>query len=59
MRLQPELEVPSLYLGNHTDSTGEPLEEDYALVREMWADYRAGLPRPRPVRNLVRRLARR
>jgi hypothetical protein len=43
--LQPELGVPSLYYASHIDSTGEPLEEeDYALVRAMWAEYRAGLP---------------
>lgn len=44
VRLQPELGVPSLYFASHIDITGEPLEaEDYALVRESWARYRAGL----------------
>jgi hypothetical protein len=39
-RLQPELGVPSLYYVTHIDSTGEPLEaEDYALIREAWAQY--------------------
>ena len=42
--LQPELGVPSLYYASHIDSTGESLEEeDYALVRDMWAEYRAKL----------------
>lgn len=42
--LQPELGVPSLYYASHIDSTGESLEEeDYALVRDMWAEYRANL----------------
>jgi hypothetical protein len=40
--LQPQLGVPSLYYATHIDSTGEPLQaEDYALVRQIWATYRA------------------
>ncbi|HKY56237.1 MAG TPA: hypothetical protein VJM08_18105 [Anaerolineales bacterium] len=40
-RLQPELGVPSLYYVTHIDSTGEALDaEDYALIRESWAQYR-------------------
>ena len=40
-RLQPELGVPSLYYVTHIDSTGEALEaEDYALIRDAWAQYR-------------------
>jgi hypothetical protein len=41
-RLQPELGVPSLYYATEIDTTQEPLlAEDYQLVRQMWADYRA------------------
>ncbi len=44
MRLQPELGIPSLYYATHIDTTQEPLDaEDYALVRETWARYRAKL----------------
>jgi hypothetical protein len=40
--VQPELGVPALYYATHIDSTGEPLEpEDYRLIRETWAAYRA------------------
>ena len=40
-RLQPGLGVPSLYYVTHIDSTGEALEaEDYALIRDAWAQYR-------------------
>jgi hypothetical protein len=43
-RLQPELGVPSLYYATHIDATGEALDaEDYRLIRESWARYRAGL----------------
>jgi hypothetical protein len=43
-RLQPELGVPALYFVSHIDRTQEPLEpEDYALLRETWARYRASL----------------
>jgi len=39
--LQSTLGVPALYYVTHIDSTGEALdEEDYALVREVWAEYR-------------------
>jgi hypothetical protein len=39
--LQPELGVPSLYYVSHIDATGEALEaEDYALIRDAWAQYR-------------------
>jgi hypothetical protein len=42
--LQPALGVPALYFASCIDSTGEPLDaEDYALLRETWARYRAGL----------------
>jgi hypothetical protein len=38
--LQAELGVPSLYYSSHVDATGEPLEEeDYALIRNVWAAY--------------------
>lgn len=41
---QPEIGVPSLYFNSHIDITGETLEaEDYALIRESWARYRAQL----------------
>jgi len=41
VQLQPALGVPSLYYATHIDSTGEALtEEDYALVRAAWAQYR-------------------
>jgi hypothetical protein len=41
LSLQPELGVPSLYYVTHIDSTGEALDaEDYALIRESWAQYR-------------------
>jgi hypothetical protein len=43
-RLQPELGVPSLYYATHIDATGEALDaEDYRLIRESWARYRASL----------------
>jgi hypothetical protein len=39
--LQVELGVPSLYYSSHIDSTGEPFsDEDYQLVRDVWARYR-------------------
>ncbi|MBI5031691.1 MAG: hypothetical protein HZB51_14270 [Chloroflexi bacterium] len=42
--LQLELGVPSLYSVTHIDTTLEPLEEcDYALIRDLWAKYRAKL----------------
>ncbi|MBE2270517.1 MAG: hypothetical protein IAE80_19930 [Anaerolinea sp.] len=41
VQLQPTLGVPSLYYATHIDSTGAALtEEDYALVRAAWAQYR-------------------
>lgn len=46
---QPELGVPSLYYTTHIDRSGEPLlDEDYAALRRVWANYRrsAGLPAP-------------
>jgi hypothetical protein len=44
VRLQPELGVPALYFVNRIDRTQEPLEaEDYELLRETWARYRAAL----------------
>ena len=43
-RVQPSLGVPSLYYATHIDTTGEALTaQDYALIRETWAKYRAGL----------------
>ncbi len=43
--LQPELGVPSLYYATHIDTTREALTaEDYALIREVWAKYRAERP---------------
>jgi hypothetical protein len=43
-RLQPELGVPSLYYVSHIDTTQEPFdEEDYRLIRQTWAEYRARL----------------
>lgn len=40
-RLQPKLGVPALYCATHMDATGEALEdEDYALIRDVWRDYR-------------------
>ena len=42
LEIQAELGVPSLYAVTHIDSTQEPLEaEDYALIRQVWARYRA------------------
>lgn len=42
LQIQPELGVPSLYCATHIDSTQEPLDEDdYALIRRVWAQYRA------------------
>lgn len=41
---QPEIGVPSLYYATGIDLSGEPLQpEDYALVRESWARWRARL----------------
>ena len=45
--IKAELGVPALYYATHLDRTGEALEdEDYALIRRTWAEYReqAGLP---------------
>ena len=53
--LQPELGVPSLYFATHIDATQEPLDEDdYRLVREVWARHRLahGIPAVRPARGL-------
>jgi hypothetical protein len=50
-RAKPALGVPALYYATGLDLTGEAFEaEDYALLRDTWAAYRAaqGLP-PRPV----------
>lgn len=42
VKLQPELGVPALYFATHIDRTGEPLtEDDYRLIRDTWAAYRA------------------
>jgi hypothetical protein len=42
--LQIQLGVPALYCVTEIDTTGEPLEEsDYALVRDLWAQYRAAI----------------
>jgi len=44
-RIQPELGIPSLYALTHIDSTQEPLDaDDYALIREVWAQYQARNP---------------
>lgn len=44
VRLQPRFGVPSLYVATHLDISQEPLtEEDYGLVRDTWARYRATL----------------
>jgi hypothetical protein len=45
MEIQPDLGVPSLYFATHIDFTQEPLEdEDYALIRQVWARSRAKHP---------------
>ncbi len=44
LQLQPQLGVPALYYVTHIDATGEALtEEDYALIRNVWATYRSSL----------------
>ncbi len=44
LTLKPSLGVPALYYASHIDSTGEPLlPEDYDLIRQVWAEYRANL----------------
>jgi len=49
LRRQAGLGIPSLYYVDHIDSTGEPLEEeDYALLREIWAGLRDPAPAPQP-----------
>ncbi|HET7473592.1 MAG TPA: hypothetical protein VFJ71_10745 [Candidatus Limnocylindrales bacterium] len=41
--IKAELGVPALYYTTTIDLTGEPLaDEDFALTRRVWADYRAG-----------------
>jgi hypothetical protein len=41
-QIQPELGIPSLYTLTHIDSTQEALDaEDYAVIREVWAQYLA------------------
>ncbi len=43
--LQPDLGVPSLYFASHIDNTQEALgPDDYQLIRECWAGYRAKMP---------------
>ena len=40
--------IPALYYASHIDSTWEPLTgEDYALVREVWAEYRRSAAKKR------------
>lgn len=47
LQVQPALGIPSLYCVTHIDSTHEALEEDdYQLIRDVWARYREGLPQP-------------
>jgi hypothetical protein len=42
LREKAELGVPALYYASRLDATGERLEpEDYAALREVWADWRA------------------
>ena len=41
LELRPPLGIPALYFVDHIDTTGEALDEDdYALLREVWAGYR-------------------
>ncbi len=51
LTIKPSLGVPALYYASHIDSTGEPLlPEDYALICQVWAEYRASLvERPIPI----------
>jgi hypothetical protein len=43
-RLQPELGVPSLYYAEGIDTSREAFEEeDYQLVKEVWASYRKNM----------------
>jgi hypothetical protein len=42
--LQVQLGVPALYCVTEIDNTGEQLQDDdYALVRDLWAQYRAAI----------------
>ncbi|GGO26038.1 hypothetical protein GCM10008949_16430 [Deinococcus humi] len=42
-QLQPQLGIPSLYFVSHVDSDRQALTpDDYALVRGIWAQWRAG-----------------
>ncbi len=44
LTIKPSLGVPALYYASHIDSTGEPLlPDDYALIRQVWAEYRSSL----------------
>ncbi len=46
-RVKPSLGVPALYYATGLDLTGEAFEpEDYALLRDTWAAYRAGAGLP-------------
>ncbi|MBK8020830.1 MAG: hypothetical protein IPK19_05215 [Chloroflexi bacterium] len=43
--LQVQLGTPTLYFVTEIDTTGEPLDDDdYALLRQTWSQYRASLP---------------
>lgn len=45
MRVQADLGIPALYFVSHFDFSKEPmLEEDFALVREVWERHRRGKP---------------
>jgi hypothetical protein len=46
-RRKPLVGIPALYYATHLDLTGERLEdEDYELLRETWASWRAANARP-------------
>jgi hypothetical protein len=50
--LKPTLGVPALYYATHLDLTGERFtDEDYALLRRVWAEHRAAhrLPGPQAI----------
>lgn len=53
LTLRPVLGIPALYYASHIDSTGEELTaEDFSMLREVWARYRAvqaGSHRRKPI----------
>ena len=49
IQLQPQLGIPDTYYISAIANSFEPFdEEDYRLLRQVWADYRAGIRQRTP-----------